>query len=124
MSTETALFSIALAAMFVAMILFVLFGQVTVRRLRKNPETKNILGLEFASGWDILNVAGALFWPKWLNKKLRNTPLSFLYADAEIIEKHTNLFDKILARTFYFLWISSITVVFCLAIANSLGIFD
>jgi len=42
---------------FIAGFLFVLFGQITVRKLRKNPATKNELGVEFLSGWDIINVA-------------------------------------------------------------------
>jgi len=51
--------AIPAAAGFVAWILFIIFGQVTVRKLRKNPETKHELGIEFASGWDIFNVASA-----------------------------------------------------------------
>lgn len=45
-------------------ILYVLFGQVTVRKLRKNTETKDYLGLELSSGWDILNVASAICRPR------------------------------------------------------------
>ncbi|WP_236701395.1 hypothetical protein [Thalassomonas viridans] len=45
-------------------IFFVLFEQITVRKLRKNPKTKDVLGLEFMSGWDILNTAQALAMPK------------------------------------------------------------
>lgn len=119
MISETTIFGIAMGALFLAMILFVIFGQVTVRRLRKNPATKNELGIEFASGWDIFNVAGALALPKWLNRKLRNTPLSSLYADAELLDKHTNAFDKILARLFYFLWSFSIITIIILAILDS-----
>ncbi len=54
------LFAIPAVVAFIGCILFVIFGLVTVRKLRKNPETKHALGIEFASGWDILNVAGAL----------------------------------------------------------------
>lgn len=124
MSIESALFGIALIELFFAMILFVVFGQVTMRKLRKNPNTKNELGLELASGWDILNVAGSLFWPRWLNKKLKNTPLSSLYADAEILNKHVNLFDKALAKVFYFFWVTSILIILTLAILSSFGAFN
>jgi len=44
--------------------LFVLLGQVTVRKLRKNSETKDHLGISLASGWDIINVANAFSEPK------------------------------------------------------------
>lgn len=45
------------------------FGQMTVRKLRKNPKTKDILGLEVISGWDIINVAQAFSLPRrWLLK--------------------------------------------------------
>ena len=124
MSIESTLFGIALIELFLAMILFIVFGQVTMRKLRKNPKTKNELGLELASGWDILNVAGSLFWPKWLNKKLKNTPLSSLYADADILNKHVNLFDKLLAKVFYFFWATSILIIMTLAILSGFGAFD
>ena len=60
MTTGDVIFAVIFVMGFVACILFVIFGQVTVRKLRKNPETKHELGLEFAGGWDILNVAQAL----------------------------------------------------------------
>ena len=124
MSFELTLFAFSMAALFIAMILFVIFGQVTVRKLRKNPETKDELGIEFASGWDILNVAGALAMPRWLNRKLRNTPLSYLYANADILDKNTNTFDRILAALFYWMFVSSILALMALAILDGFGFFD
>ena len=124
MSIESILFGIALAEMFFAMILFVVFSQVTVRKLRKNPETKNELGIEFASGWDILNVAGALALPRWLNRKLRNTPLSAMYANAALLDKHTNVFDRILAVVFYMLWIGCFVTMLILIVLDNFGVFD
>jgi len=50
--------------MFLTAILYVIFGQVTVKKLRKNPKTKDALGLEYVSGWDIINVAQALAIPR------------------------------------------------------------
>ena len=63
MSIEGLLFACGMAGSFLTIVLYVIFGQVTVRELRKNPETKEKLGIEFVSGWDILNVAGALSTP-------------------------------------------------------------
>ncbi len=104
--TET-IIGILIAIIFVVMILYVLFGQITVRKLRKNPETKNELGMEFVSGWDIVNVAQALAMPTFIIRKFRNTKLSFLYANAEILIKHTNNFDRLLAFLFYWLLMGS-----------------
>ncbi len=109
---------------FMTSILFVIFGQVTVRKLRKNPETKDHLGLEFASGWDILNVAKALALPKWLNDKLEGTPLSFLYADSDLLYKHTTKFDRILARVFYLLLYFTGIGVIVLGLLDQFGFFE
>ena len=123
MSLTTALTGLLIAAALIVMILFVLFGQLTVRKLRKNPATKNELGIEFASGWDILNVAGALAMPTWMNKKLKSTPLSGLYANAEVLHKHTNRFDLFLARIFYTLFILTGFSAILFAILSSIGVF-
>ncbi len=106
------------------MILFVLFGQITVRKLRKNPETKSHLGLEFVSGWDIINVAKALALPKWLNDKLEGTPLFFLYADSDLLYKHTTKFDRILARLFYSLLYVAGSSIIMLTILDKFGFFE
>ena len=129
MSVETLsifdiLFRISWCTMFFGMIFFVLFGQITVRKLRKNPETKGMLGIEFASGWDIINVAGALAMPRWLNQKLQSTPLSFLYANAAILDRHTSKFDRVLAVIFYTLYIYTGLSLILLVLFNVLGIFE
>jgi len=103
MSTFSILLAIATFIAFLAAIFFVIFGQVTVRRLRKNPKTKNELGVEFVSGWDIINVAKALAMPRWLNRKFRSSQLSFLHADPDLIDRHTNGLDRVLATIFYVL---------------------
>lgn len=94
-------FSFILISTFITMLLFVLFGQMTVRRLRKNPETKHDLGVELVSGWDIINVAQALFIPRSIIKKFKGSKLSLLYADADLLYKHTNKYDRFLGRLFY-----------------------
>ncbi len=71
MTLVQAILSVILAVVFISAVLFVIFGQVTVRKLRKNPETKYELGIEFTSGWDILNVAQALSLPAVLEKKIK-----------------------------------------------------
>ncbi len=98
---EFIFFIFILISTFITMFLFVLFGQVTVRRLRKNPDTKHDLGVEFVSGWDIINVAQALSIPRSIIKRFKGSQLSLLYADADLLHKHTNRFDRILGRLFY-----------------------
>src|SRR5690554_7095703 len=83
MSIETMLFGPAFLGIFIASILYVLFGQITVKKLRKNPETKDALGFEFISGWDVLNAAQALAFPKSWMKKLESSSLSAMYRSEE-----------------------------------------
>ncbi len=51
MKPDTIIVGIIIILTFITCILFVLFGQITVRKLRKNPETKNHLGVQFVHGW-------------------------------------------------------------------------
>lgn len=89
-------------------ILLVLFGQITVRKLRKNPKTKDLLGLEIISGWDIINVAHALWMPDFLceffDKIKRNKNKEFsnvINGDRVLILQHTNRFDRFLGSSFH-----------------------
>ncbi|WDD97402.1 hypothetical protein [Thalassomonas actiniarum] len=105
-------------------IFFVLFGQITVRKLRKNPKTKDVLGLEFMSGWDILNAAQALAMPKCWSKKLEKSPLSSINADSTLLFENTNKFDRILAAIFYWLWMFTGFSGAILILMNTFGFFD
>ena len=124
MSLFSQLLAVAAIGMLFSLILFVVFGQVTVRKLRKNPHTKNALGIEFASGWDIINVAQALSLPGSWVKKLENSPLSTLYAKSECLRKNTTQFDKVLAAIFYWLFTVSGVGVIVLVLLNSLKVFN
>ncbi len=108
---------------FLACILYVLFGQVTVRKLRKNPKTKDALGLEYASGWDIINVAQAFSLPRSLTRKIENSKFSFMYANATILYENTTKFDQILGCVFYWLLTISGLSAALLAFLNYLGVF-
>ncbi|MBI9088859.1 MAG: hypothetical protein JEZ12_06560 [Desulfobacterium sp.] len=124
MSLLTKLVGIACAVGFLALITFVLFGQITVRKLRKNPKTKDELGLEFMSGWDILNVAQALSIPSFMARKFKDSPLSALHADSDLLKRHTNKFDKVLGTIFYVLFMSSGLTLAFLALLDVLGFFE
>lgn len=119
------MFSLLLAIVFcfglLACILYVLFGQITVRKLRKNPATKQELGVSFISGWDILNVAQALAWPS-LNRKIKQGQLGALEADPDILIKHTNKFDRFLGVAFYWVFVGSGSSCLLLIVLNSVGL--
>lgn len=97
---EFRIFSFLMAGILITMISFLVFGQVTVRRLRKNKATKDLLGIEFANGWDILNTAKALSLPRWLTRRLERNAPSF-FANSEAIYKNTTKLDRALGRTFF-----------------------
>lgn len=124
MSIFSKLLGITSGILLLALILYVLFGQITVRKLRKNPKTKAALGVEFASGWDIINVAQALAIPKSWARKLKKSPLSALYADVDLLYEYTNKFDRVLAFIFYWLFMSSVGFGLLLILLNVIGVFD
>jgi len=123
------LFALSAAAAFISMILYIIFGQVTVRKLRKKPETKHELGIEFISGWDIFNVAGALALPKAITRRIKRNSISMgmgqgFEADPDILYKYTTVFDRVLAHLFYWSWVFSGFGLVILVILNWVGVFD
>ena len=120
---ETDIFGVILLLFFISSILLILFGQVTVRRLRKNPETMSLLGFDYVSGRDIFSVAQALSWPLWMTRKLKQSKLSFFFADPDLLLQHTTKFDRILARLFYWTMIVTVVSLLLLMLADSLGAF-
>jgi hypothetical protein len=123
MSLFSKLLGYSALLMFITAILYVIFGQVTVRKLRKNPATKDRLGMEFVSGWDIFNVAGALSTPKWLRDRFSRSNLSVLIADYQILYDNTTRFDRILARVFWVIYVISGSSMILLVILDSVGLF-
>ena len=123
MNIESILFGFSMGGMLTGFIFYVIFGQITVKKLRKNPDVKDALGFEFASGWDIYNVAQALSLPKSLKRRLEDSPLSAMYAKSECLQKNTNTFDKILAFLFYWLFTISGLVLITIVALSALGVF-
>ena len=124
MSTFSKLLALASFFMLIACVLYVVFGQVTVRKLRKNPKTKDALGTEFVSGWDIINVAQALAFPRSWSTKLEKSRISFLYANTSLLLESTNKLDRILGGLFYWTMMSSGLSGALLVLLNSLGVFE
>ena len=123
MSLFSKLLAIVFIFMLISCVLYVLFGQVTVRKLRKNPKTKDALGLEYVSGWDIINVAQALALPRSWSKKLEGRSLSFIHANAQILLENTSIFDRLIGSTFYWLLMLSGLSGALLVLLNSIGAF-
>ena len=115
------LLALSVVVAFISMILLVIFGQVTMRKLRKNPETKQALGIEFLSGWDIFNAAQALTLPKAVAQRIKRNSTSMglgFEADPDILYKHTTVFDRVLARVFYTLFALSGFAIIILTMAD------
>lgn len=124
MEIKSTLFAYTMLGVFLTSILFVLFGQLTVRKLRKNPATKNSLGVSLASGWDILKVAKSLSVPQWYRERVKKSSLSALEADYELLYENTTKFDRALAKVFWWLWMSTGGFLILLALLDSFGMFD
>jgi hypothetical protein len=104
MSLFSFLLAIDCLTAIIGSIFLVIFGQVTVRKLRKNPETKDALGIEFVSGWDIIHAGMALSLPRKFCRRAKQSPFGMLHADSDLLYKHTTKFDRILARVFYIIY--------------------
>ena len=124
MSLGTTLFGIIVILIIFTGILFVLFGQITVRKLRKKPEVKESLGASFVSGWDILNVGGALCRPRWLDARFKKSNFSWLAADSSIIKKHTTQFDRVLGRVFFISYCITVFITLTAVFLTSFEIID
>jgi len=124
MSTTTIIVLFIIISSMVSGILYVAFGQITVRKLRKNPKTRDFLGVEYASGWDIINVAQAFAFPKAWAKKVENSKFSFMYANSSELYENTTKFDQILGFVFYWVLTISGLVSALLILLDSLGAFS
>ena len=123
MDIENLFFGLSMIGILITCVLYVIFGQITVRKLRNNPVTKNALGSEFASGWDILNVAKALSIPRSWSKKLENSRFSFLYANSDLIFKNTTKLDRFLGFIFFWFWVLSGSTMILLVVMNNIDSF-
>jgi hypothetical protein len=124
MNTITMLVGVMIAASIVSGVLYVAFGQITVRKLRKNPKTKGLLGVEYTSGWDIINVAQAFSIPRSWTRKIEKSKFSFFYANATVLYDNTTKFDQVLGFVFY--WVLTTTGLSgaLLVLLNYLGLFS
>ncbi len=113
---------VAFLALLLSPVLFVIFGQVTVRKLRKNRQTKDVLGMEFVSGSGITGVAQTFSIPRSWARKLDEKSRGYapgVIANSDLLYEHTTIFDRFLARLFYW-WVvfSVITMFIAMAIES------
>ncbi|HEX5484448.1 MAG TPA: hypothetical protein VFX23_00485 [Limnobacter sp.] len=123
MTWEKVFLGVLLINAIIVGLFFIAFGQLTVKRLRRDQNTRTALGIEFISGGDIVSVAQALALPRSWTKKLETGPLSSLYAKTNLLLEHTTKFDRILAFMFYWLLMSTGLSFTVLAILNLVGFF-
>ena len=117
------LFTFVIVGLLASGFLFVLFSQVTVRRLRKQQETKDVLGVEFASGANTVNVAIALSLPRPIyNKLFRRKTQFFANADAETIYAYTTNMDRIIARLFFWFYLATVLMIIIMVTLSSFKI--
>lgn len=124
MKTLTLLVGIMILLVLISMFLYLTFSWVTMRKLRKDPATKEALGVEFASGWDSFNVAQALALPAFITDKLKQSPISSLYANTDILNLHTSKTDKTVALVFYWFFMASNLFSISVLLLNTFGVFD
>ena len=106
-------------------ILFAVFGAVTVRRLRRHPEVREKMGYEFFPGCGIVNVAVALSWPRRIMHWLDTRAVLGLHANSETMYRHTSGLDRVLARAFYWTMVfGCLWVVFCGLVRRLWGLYS
>lgn len=120
-SIKTLVFLLCFVGILIGFLLFILFSQTTVKKLRKNTNTKDALGLEVLSGWDILNVAWALGMPRFLSEKLEKSSLSILHAKTSLIYENTTKLDRTLARLIFWTHVSFTSSMFIAFILDDFG---
>ncbi len=85
-------------SMMVIVILFFIINIKTVRRLRKNPITRDELGFHLWWGWYALNVAEAVFFSKeWMAKRKKRSH-GYMFANKDLVEQYTTPFEKIICK--------------------------
>lgn len=111
--------SVGVTGCCVSMMLFVLFNQTTVRKLKtiKHSEPTN----QYHSNWDVINTAQALSIPKSWAEKLEHSTLSALYTNASALHTQTTTADRALAATFYWLLTSSTTTLVLLVFLDAIN---
>ena len=95
---------------------YCIFSLVTVRKLRRNPATRDALGIPIIlTGGYTGNVAQAFGCPQVLLRITARGPLRVLDADRELVLQHTSRLDSILGRVCFWLFVlaGGMTLTLC-----------
>ena len=88
--------------------LYFLLGLTTVRKLRRNPATRDALGIPiFITGGETGNVAQACGCPVFLLRISARGPLRVLDADRELVFRHTTRLDRALGFCCFWSWFAA-----------------
>lgn len=90
------------------------FGWLTVRRLRRNPQTRQCLGFPLYPGWQLMSAAAALSVPRRVARRRDRGRFALFRAQSDTLYAHTSTRDRLLARCCY--WSH---LLFCLLILLS-----
>ncbi len=84
-------------------VLFFIINIKIVRRLRKNPITKDAMGFHLFWGWYALNISEVLFFSKkWMTKR-RNRSHGYMFANYDLVHQYTTRFEKLICKIFVLL---------------------
>ncbi len=104
-----------------AWILFFIINLKIVRRLRKNPITKDELGFHLFWGWYALNISEALFFSKkWMTKR-RSRPHGYMFANFNLVHQYTTPFEKVICKLFVILGLLSIVSLLIIGFLDQIG---
>ncbi|VAW86245.1 hypothetical protein MNBD_GAMMA17-1010 [hydrothermal vent metagenome] len=81
-----------------AWILFLFINIKTVRRLRKNPITRDELGFHLVWGWYAITISLTLFVSKERMAKRRSYSDGFLFANQDLMAQYTTPFEKVICK--------------------------
>ena len=112
-----------LSGLWLGIILFVIFHLLTVRRLHKDPEIRERLGIGFMPGWEAQSVAAAVTVPRRFTRWARRGRLRELYADCDTVYQSTSRAERCLGRVCYVTLMGSVTLfLICYGIDKLNGI--
>ncbi len=114
-------YSVIFSSMIVSWILFFIINIKTVRRLRKNPITKNELGFHLFWGWYALNISETLLFSKEWTIRRRNSSNGYMFANYDLVHQYTTPFEKVICKLCIILSLFSVLGLLTIEILSYFG---
>ncbi len=105
-------------------VLFFIINLKTVRRLRKNPITKDELGLSLVWGWHAITVSEALLFSKEYTTKRRKRSHGYMFANYDLVYQYTTPFEKAICKLFIILGVFSVLGILISGLLDRIVGFD